>query len=240
MPAGTSDIHLYKSGVGDSEGGAKTATEVTNAVLNNLFPNISDASRLAGGSMSRKFFFANEHATDPYTQPRLWIASMPSGVVCTVGVGYNDADDDSIAGGDMTAWTSGAALAAISDGADTRTLTIIGIVGGVAVQTTLTLTGTTEAVTPEVFSSVLFVMADSKSLSRTVTIKQGAGGTTRGTIPPNRGSTFLLYSPVSKATGLWWPDLIAGGSHGVWIKLTWAAGISAQSNTAPLLNLEDS
>lgn len=239
MAVSDSDIVFYKSATGASEGGAISATPILDEVDNNLWADISDSERIAGFTKYRKWFVTNEHSTDTMLLPVCWIEQAPTGTTESLGVGWNSTDDDATDAGNMTAWGANAALAAVSDGADTRSLTILGVDNaGVPVQVSLTLTGTTEAVTPTVFSKVYSVRADAES-ARTVTIRQGAAGTTRGTISPNRLCCFLWLSPASKAAGIALPNLVAGGSYAFWDRIVGTAGISAQRPTDSLIGFEE-
>lgn len=241
MSVSDTDIVYYKSANGSSEGGVKSATEIVDGVANAVFPNISDGERVAGGTLYRKWFAANEHGTDAMVVPTAWIVAMPVGTAESIGVGFNSADDDeAIVSGNMTAWSGNAVLAAASDGADTRTLTIIGRNNAaVPIADSLTLTGAVEIVTATSFSIVYAVLADAKNASRTITIRQGAAGTIRGTVLTNRGSCFLWLNPVLKATGIVQPNLVAGASLGFWDRLVWAPAISAQRPADSIIAIEE-
>ena len=43
MPILDTDLEYYKSSNTDSDGGTITATAITNAILNNLFPDVTSA-----------------------------------------------------------------------------------------------------------------------------------------------------------------------------------------------------
>lgn len=78
----------------------------------------------------------------------------------------------------------GTVIAAVSDGPDTRHLTIRGVVAGVDAEQVLTLNGTSEVVQTSVFTSVTELFLDGKS-ARAVTVKAGVGGATLVTIAAN-------------------------------------------------------
>src|SRR3989344_1805498 len=107
---------------------------------------------------------------------------------------------------------------------------------------TLTLNGTTEVVGALTFSKLYCAYVASLSGSRIVTIRQGSGGTTRGTIGVNKKTSFIWYgrvysggSPIdaeggnmaSKAAGMEHGDIASGGNFGLWYRLTWPAGAGA-------------
>lgn len=241
MPATATDLGFYRSSTGDSEAGARSATEMVSGTDNALWPDISDSSRIAGGTRSRKYFVLNEHATDAFADPVIWFSALATGITEDLGVGFDDANDDNIDVGAMTAWSASAIAQIVSDGADTRGITIIGADGsGVAVEEGLTLNGTTAVSGSQSFSKVYAVKASAESASRIVTIKQGAGGTTRGTIPANRICTFLwLTNPTAKANGIKRVDLSASATYGLWRRQTWAPGISAVVPAETVLAVEE-
>lgn len=243
MPVASSDIKLFKSANGDSAGGASTPTQVTGTSKNNFFADISDLERLAGGERIRKAFLGNDHATDSLLQPLVWFFPDVIGFDPTeIGYGIDDADDDTGLAGDLTALTANAQIEVVSSAADTRNVTLVGVDNATGDQTTetLVLNGTTPVLSTLTFSSLIAVFADSESGSNTITIKEGAGGTTRGTIPSNRVLTFLWVVADSEVDALKIPDLIAGGRTGIWIKQTWGAGVAAQRPATPILNVKES
>ena len=66
MAVQTTDVKWYKalyaSGDADSIGNRKSYNEVVSAVMNNLFPNITQAERVQSGGKTRyrKFFIHNK------------------------------------------------------------------------------------------------------------------------------------------------------------------------------------
>ncbi|MGH2628627.1 MAG: hypothetical protein ACRDHY_18475 [Anaerolineales bacterium] len=111
-------------------------------------------------------------------------------------------DDTSTAGGGIdtagrpvfTQWTANAVAAVVSDGADTRTVTVEGrSAAGAIVSEVLTLTGATEVVGATTFERVLKITLSATDASRTVTVKQGSGGATRATIGPNETKRFAMF-----------------------------------------------
>ena len=95
--------------------------------------------------------------------------------------------------------TANAQIAVSSDGADTRQITIEGRKpDGVYVSETLTLNGTNEVLTTNFYERLLRATLSSTSSDRTVTLKQGSGGSTLATIPPNeKGITALFINSRS-------------------------------------------
>lgn len=84
-------------------------------------------------------------------------------------------------------------IAVVSDGPDTRQVTIEGRVpaGTIDVET-LTLNGVTEVVGTKTFERILRITTTSDS-TRTVTVRQGAGGITRAVLAPNITEVYALF-----------------------------------------------
>ena len=113
-------------------------------------------------------------------------------------------DDTSTTGGarsttsrpELTQLSANAVIAAVSDGADTRNLTIVARkADGSVVQETKALTGATEILfntisTVERIESATLSATDA---ARTVTIKQGSGGATLATITPNETTRHIRF-----------------------------------------------
>jgi hypothetical protein len=227
------DLHFYLSATGASEGGAVSATPIVDAVDNNVFSDVSSSSRIAGGTEYRKIFMSNEHATDTYAAHSIWISTAPSHCTGYVGLGFDDADDDESTGGNLVAWSAGAKVALVSDAADTRSVDVYGLVGTTPTKETMTLNGAAEVLSTATFAAV-FALHTTVSGSRTVTVKQGTGGTTRGTIGIGATNCFLWLTAASKSAGLRLPALSAGATEGIWEKAVWVAGAVASAQDLPL------
>lgn len=232
MPVASTDIHTYKSVNADSDGGAiDLAREITSAVDNNLFPDITGTEQLAGGTRYRKIFRRNQHATLAWLAVKTWIATQPTNATVSIGVGIDHADDNLGTQGNMTAFSASAVVALISDGADTRVCTVLGETGAGVYQTeNITLTGAVEVLGLLTFAKVYAVYAASESGTRTVTVRQGAGGTARGTIGINTKICFLWRTGAdidTEAEGNRAGDIAVSGNFGVWLRKTWVAGAVA-------------
>jgi len=237
------DLKEYKSNSTDSDGGAITATEVVDNTDNNLFSDITGDEAAAGGTEYRKAFRKNTHGSLDWQNVVTWLQSQPTNAALSFGFGIDHADDADGAQGNMSAFSANAVVAVVSDGADTRQVTIVGEdASGNRQQEVLTLNGTTEVVGALTFSKLYGAYVASLSGSRIVTIRQGSGGTTRGTIGVNKKISFIWYgrrysggSPVdaeggnmaSKAAGMEHGDIAAGANFGLWYRLTWPAGAGA-------------
>lgn len=94
--------------------------------------------------------------------------------------------------------TAKAALQSSSAG-DTRQVTIIGrLATGVLTNENVNLNGTNEVLSTNDFERILSVLAASATGGVTVNVKQGAGGTVRGTIPSaERGFQALFIDSAS-------------------------------------------
>jgi hypothetical protein len=228
MPVIGSDLHWYLSSSGASEGGAKSATEIPNAVDDNVFADVSDSARIAGGSQIRKIFLANENGVDAYLDHSIWVLVVPTNATPYIGLGFDDADDADSAAGTLVDFSAPAKVALSSDGADTRDVDIYGLVGSTPTKETVTLTGSSEVLCIATFDHIFALHASAVSASRTITIKEGAGGTTRGQITIGHVNCFRWLSPASsKSTGLQLPSLPTGQADGIWERFDWAPDAGA-------------
>lgn len=224
MSIPASSIKYYRSSSGASAGGSKSATAITNNVKNNFFDDILDASRIAGGSVAKKYFLANEDASISMVKPLFWFNPAPTNIVEELGYGWDDPDDDTATQGNMSAFTGSDKAAIVSTGPDTRTVQLVGIDSlGEPVSESLVLNGVTEALSVATFSKLYAARVSAENATFTVTIAQGAGGPTRGIIGPNTKCCWLWISPIIKASGIRLPTLAPGASIGFWDRLTWSA-----------------
>ena len=229
------DIGWYLSSSGASEGGAMSATPITSAVDNNVFPDVSDSSRVAGGEMIRKIFMANDHAIDSYAAHAIWIEPALTHSTGYIGLGFDDADDDETDAGALTTFSGAAKVSLRSDAADTRAVDVYGLVGGTPTKETMTLNGTAEVLSTATFDAGrVYGLHTTVSGSRIITIKEGAGGTTRGTIGIGYASIFLWITATSKSVGLRLPLLAAGSGDGIWQKVVWSPAAVAGAQDLPL------
>src|SRR3990172_6056868 len=94
----------------------------------------------------------------------------------------------------FTQFSGNARLALISDGADTRDVNVKGRdTTGAKITETITLTGAVEVLSVATFERMLSVQAPTGSATRTVTAKQGSGGTTIGTIQVNEKGFYCVF-----------------------------------------------
>lgn len=121
-------------------------------------------------------------------------------------------DDSSTSGGaintqvkpEFTQLSANSVIALVSDGADTRQVTITGrLPSGIIDSETLQLNGTTEVVGSKTFKYILKVLAATTDASRTITLKQGSGGSTIGTIDPGTlGFRITFYNAASESSSV--------------------------------------
>lgn len=243
MPIASSDIALLTSSVAGSAGGAVSATGVTSGVNNNIWPDITDAERLAGGERFRKVFWKNNSAVETALKPVLYVPVLPVGCTVGIGLGLNHAEDADAAQGNMSALGATTSLALVSNGADVRTATIYGLDNSgtpAPVTATIALAGASEVVTAGVWTSIYAVYLSASDAARSVVIKQGAGGATIGTIgPTKRISWRWITGPSSKAAGLRLPDLPATSLYGMWMRSAWSAGAPAVRPDTMTVMLEE-
>jgi len=83
MSISATDIKFYKAANNNdlvSNGGRISSTEIVDTTLNNLFPNITSADRVAGKTRYRKTFVRNENTEDLALQDaEIWIGSKSTG-----------------------------------------------------------------------------------------------------------------------------------------------------------------
>jgi hypothetical protein len=229
------DLHWYLSATGASEGGAKSSTPIVDATDDNVFSDVSNSSRVAGGTEYRKIFIANEHSTDAYAAHSIWISTDPSHSDGYIGLGFDDADDDELTGGNLVAFAAPAKVSLRSDAADTRSVDVWGLVSGVPTVETVVLNGAAEVLSAATFDAGgPFALHTTVSASRTVTVKEGAGGTTRGTIGIAIANCFRWITAASKSVGLKLPALVAGDVTGIWEKVVVSAGATPGAQDLPL------
>ena len=254
MPIVSADLKEYKSSNANSDGGAISATEVVDNTDNNLFTDITGDEASAGGTEYRKVFRKNNHGSLSWQNVVSWLQSQPTNSALSFGFGVDHADDADGAQGNMSAFSANAVVAVVSDGADTRQVTIVGEDASGNRQTeTLTLNGTTEVVGSLTCSKLYGAYVNSLSGSRSVTIRQGSGGTSRGTIGINKKVSFIWYGKrysggslvnaeggdmASKVAGLKHGDIASAGNFGLWYRLTWPAGAGAVTATTTQVKSE--
>jgi len=126
------------------------------------------------------------------------------------GVVDRPLDDDDASGGAIdlenrpvfTQFSATAKVALVSDGADTRSVDITGRnAAGELINETVVLTGAGEVLSTNDYERVLIIAAQTTSASRTITVKQGTGGTTRATIPPDEKGVYALFINSASEAG---------------------------------------
>jgi hypothetical protein len=119
-------------------------------------------------------------------------------------------DDTSTSGGAidatsrpvLTQLSSNAQICFVSDGADTRGITVkFRNAAGAVVTETPSLNGAVEVLTSATAERILSITLGSSSGTRTVTIKQGSGGSTLATIPPNEVKVHISFQQSASSTG---------------------------------------
>jgi hypothetical protein len=239
MSVGTDELEFNSSAVGSSAGGANTGTPYSNA-KGAFIPNIADVDRLAGGTVYRKWFLENIAPVDSLISPSVWIQGEPRYMTEHIGLGFDSSDDTDSAQGNMTAFGANAVVALVSSAADTRTATIWGLnASGSPLSEDVVLNGTSEVLSVATFSKVYAVMLSATNAGLTVTVKQGTGGTTRGTIGPSKKCCWLWVEPLNKGAGIRLPDLAAGSNYGFWDRITWAPAVSGVRPNISVIAVEE-
>lgn len=228
------------------------AKDTTVAKKNNLFPDVSAAQATTGITLYRKFFRKNNSTTDTWYAVVNWIAKQFQNAAVSIGLGIDSADDADPAQGNMAPMTANAQIALVSSGADTRVVTLKGLdANGNPITENVTLNGTTEVLSASTFSKLYLAYVNSLNTSNTITIKQGSGGATLGTIGPNKKVSFLWFGKKVDAsnnivnaeggdvpsydTGIKIGDISPGGYFGIWVRLMVPAGASAVGNNTTFI-----
>jgi hypothetical protein len=241
MPVTTGDMLLHLSSDAGSGGGALSGSTVTSGVTNNVFPDITDEERLAGGEVYRKVFWKNHSASSPLIDPVLFLTALPLASTLSIGLGFDSADDASPSQGNMAPLTANTNLELVSDGDDLRVATVWGVdSGGVPVAEPVELAGAVPVLTTTTWQKVWAVELEAIDASRSVEVRQGAAGPVRGSIPIDEMACWLwLGSANEKALGLALPDLGAGQSYGVWMRLAWLPGADPARPNSATLRMEE-
>ena len=227
MTLTNADIVWYPTLTGSSEGGVRGGTPITNAVDNNLWPDLNSADLIAGGTRYRKIFVANNSGGDSWIVPYIWIPVPPTNMTESIGIGVDSTDDAAGDGGNFTQFSGSAILQVLSSGADTRSFSIRGLNGStVPTVETLVLNGTTPVSSVTTWSKVWNCSVDVTSGSRTLTMKQGAGGTVRGTITPGYIVSWVWVDAYTKPTGIGHVTVGPGEGIAVWRRQVWAPATS--------------
>lgn len=134
--------------------------------------------------------------------------SIVAAELIAYGPASQPTDDTSTSGGAIdaltrpvfTQFTANAKLALISDGADTRSVDVVGRdATGAVVSETIVLTGATEVLSVATFERIQSVKAQTTSGTRIVTAKQGSAGATIGTIPLSEKGFYMMFRNAASA-----------------------------------------
>lgn len=133
-------------------------------------------------------------------------------IVATDLIAYSVAsiptDDGSTSGGAIdatrrpvfTQLTSNAVISLTSDGTDTRNVTITGRdATGAVVSETVALTSAVEVLSVNTYERIQSINIASSSGTRTVTVKQGSGGSVITTIPINEVGFHMMFQNAASA-----------------------------------------
>jgi len=240
MSVAPTELLMHKSANGASEGGAEITALVVSGVKNNIFAQVDDASRIAGGQQIRKWFLYNNAAADSLTMPSVYLSSPPINCTDVIGLGTAGSDDSDYTQGNMTAFTDPAFVAAGSSGSDVRTLHITGLDGAQSpAEEDLVLNGSAEVLSTKSWTVVYGVAVSAVDPTRVVAVREGSAGTVRGTIAATKKCCWLWLTPLSKGGGLRLPDLVAQTSYAFWEIVAWSANVSGVHPNNSTLAVEE-
>ena len=239
MSVGQEDLLFQSSANGSSSGGANTSIAYSNA-KGAFFPNIADVDRLAGGQIFRKWYLWNDSPTDALISPSIWIQSEPRYMTELLGLGADSSTDSDATQGNMTGWSTDAVVSVKSSSSDTRTATVCGLgTTGDPLVEDLVLTGTTEVLSLAQFSVVYGVSLSAVDGGLTVTVREGSGGTVRGTIGLSKKCCWLWVDAFSKGSGIHLPDLPSLTGYPIWDWLSWTPAISGVRPNNSVIAVEE-
>jgi hypothetical protein len=234
------ELVLHKSVNAGSTGGAEISSLIVSGVKNNLFAQIDDASRIAGGYQAKKFYLYNNAPTDSLVNPSLYLSGPPTYCTDVLGIGAAGSDDADYLQGNMEAFSAAAKVAVASSGADVRTLHITGLnTADYPTAEDVVLNGTNEVLSVTTWNVVYGVSASVIDAARVVQIKEGTGGTVRGSIAQSKKCCWLWVTALSKGAGLRLPDLPAQTSYPIWELLSWAPGVTGVHPNDSVLTVEE-
>jgi hypothetical protein len=103
---------------------------------------------------------------------------------------------------ELTQFSAPAIVQIVSDGADTRTVTVTGrLASGIIDTEAIVANGTTPVSGAKTFERILKLVTTTNA-SRTISVKEGAGGTVRATITPNETTRrVMFYDSASSPSG---------------------------------------
>lgn len=213
---------------------------------NALLPDVTAQQANDGLTVFRKFFRRNASPSFTWIDVRTWIPEQLTNSAISIGFGLDHADDNTGVQGNMTIFSANSVTAVVSNGADTRVVTIVGENAIGERQTeTLTLNGATEVVGTLTFSKLYMASVPTLDGARTITIRQGAGGITRGTIGVNSRISFLWFGRMASGgtilnaeggdittdiMAIRAGNISAGGNVPIWVRMMVPTGASASSN----------
>jgi len=233
------DLTFLKTSVGASEGGGVSGTEIFDGALNNLWIDISPAEAVAGGVRYRKWALRNDSASDTLAAFGTWIASPPAGTAESLGIGFDIADDDSPAQGNMVALDGDSLISVRSDGTDTRICLIVGENAlGTPVEEQVTLNGTTPVPSVVTFSKVDGVFADSVDADRTIAVRTVTPDEEIGLIGPDRIACWLWQDPADLATAIHRMAIAPGELVMFWDRLVWPAATPELDAAASVIGVQ--
>jgi hypothetical protein len=207
------DIKLYKSATvtdTDANGGAISATEIVSDTANNMFPNVTDAERTAGGVRYRKGFVKNTNTTTAFNNVYRYISELSDAADYFRIKEGTDTDTQADAD-DYTDWVgSGLLNSGISAGATTLIVDYDAADG--------VYNGSVLAIVDGADTEYVTVTASPSWTGNqaTLTVSATAKGHTSG---------------VVIATMIDLGDIAAEDSAGFWVKQTWAAGVASYSGS---------
>jgi hypothetical protein len=228
MSIATGDVRFMRSYSLGSTGGIMDAVEIETGTQNNLFDDVPDPDRIAGGTMTKKWFLKNANVTDAMTKPMVWLGLQPRNITEELGLGFDDQYDTDSLCGNMTELAGDSTVELVSNSTDDRTVDLYGVSStGVATKETVAMTGSTPVETVTVWAVVYAAHVSAKgnpTITLTTTIDDATIGVITGA-GNQRVCCFLWREPWTAGESFQLPDLAADSGYGFWDRLTWTANI---------------
>lgn len=231
-----SEIQFFQSANANSAGGAISASQISDNVLNNLFSDTPAASAYSGAVDYRKCFVKNANASLSLQNALFFkTTSTPSpDDEIYVGIGTSSDDDGSQ---ELAAVTLPSAIVLVSSAADTRVVTLVGEdVNGSRLSETVTLNGTTPVTSANTYSK-LYTVSVASSNTNTVTVTQNTGTIVLGKLNSNKLSCIYYQNVTTKSAAFKLGTIASGASIGLWLKRVTLSGANQYTSNSCQLEI---
>lgn len=209
MAITAANLKFYQSAVWSdaaANGGAISATEITSAVSQNIFPNITDAERGTGVTKYKKIFLKNENV-DAYNNVKAWILTQTPDTQTAItilagGLTSTQGNDTAVA----TLTFTFAASTSVIASADCHNALAVGEM----------IWNSTEDTNAQK-KAITVISADGLTITLAGAYAGTTGAAKAATVQKITDSTFV--TAVDEANGVPLGSLVQNASRAIWIKL---------------------